>query len=130
MAERINLEMPATLSALSTLRMIMGGLGVRLDFSLDDLDDLYLATGELLRTALADDGPDRLSVEVEVDQGSLRFVAGAFSSARLRSEVTVHDETCLDLCMLLRRTVDEVTLEDVGDEYRVVLVKRRSGGSA
>ena len=130
MAERINLEMPATLSALSTLRMVMGGLGVRLDFSLDDLEDLHLATGELLRTALADDGPERLTVEVEVDDGTLRFAAGAFRSARLRSEVTVHEDACLDLCMLLRRTVDEVTLEDVGDEYRVVLVKHRSEGGA
>ena len=130
MAERISLEMPATLSALSTLRMVMGGLGARLDFSLDDLDDLYLAIGELLRTALADATLDRLNVEVEVDQGTLRFVAGAFRSTRLRSEVTVHEESCLDLCMLLERTVDEVALEDDGDAYRVVLVKRRSDGSA
>jgi anti-sigma regulatory factor (Ser/Thr protein kinase) len=78
MAERISLEMPATLNAISTLRMVMGGLGVRLDFSLDDLDDLYLATGELLRTALADDALDRLTVDVEVDEGALRFVAGSF----------------------------------------------------
>jgi len=130
MAERINLEMPATLNALSTLRMVMGGLGVRLDFSLDDLEDLYLATGELLRTALADHALDRLSVEVEVDEGALRFVAGAFRSTRLRSEVTVHEEACLDLCMLLNSTVDEVTLEDDGDAFRVVLVKRRGEGPA
>jgi hypothetical protein len=127
MAERINLEMPATLSALSTLRMVMGGLGVRLEFSLDDLEDLYLATGELLRTALADESLDRLHVEVEVDGGTLRIVAGAFSSPRLRAEVTVHEEACLDLCMLLNSTVDEVTLEDSGDSYRVILVKRRGG---
>ncbi len=130
MAERISLEMPATLNAISTLRMVMGGLGVRLDFSLDDLDDLYLATGELLRTALADDALDRLTVDVEVDEGALRFVAGAFRSTRLRSEVTMHEEACLDLCQLLASTVDEVTLEDTGDAYRVVLVKRRGEGSA
>lgn len=130
MAERITLETPATLSALSTLRMVMGGLGVRLDFSLDDLEDLYLATGELLRTALADDTLDRLSVEVEIDEDALRFVAGAFRSQRLRAEVMVHEEACLDLCVLLRSTVDEVSVEEAGDAYRVVLVKRRGEGAA
>jgi len=52
MAERISLEVPATLSALSTVRMVLGGLGARLDFSLDDLDDLFLATDGLLQAAL------------------------------------------------------------------------------
>ena len=37
MAEKIDLEVPATLNALSTVRMVLGGLGARLDFSLDDL---------------------------------------------------------------------------------------------
>jgi hypothetical protein len=42
----------------------------------------------------------------------------------------MHEEACLDLCQLLTSTVDEVTLEDTGDAYRVVLVKRRGEGSA
>jgi hypothetical protein len=130
MAERISLEIPATVDALSTLRMVVGAPGVRLECSLDDLEDLYLATGELLRTALAatDDTPDRLSVEVEVEEGLLRFAAGAFRSTHLRSQITVHEEPCVDLCMVLNSTVDEVSLEDGDGSYRVVLVKRR--GSA
>lgn len=130
MAERIDLEVPATLNALSTVRMVLGGLGARLDFSLDDLEDLYLATDELLRTALEADAMDRLSVEVLVDEGVLRFAAGTFKSAKLRADVTMHAEDCLDLCMLLRRTVDDVVLEDEGGAYRIVLVKRRKGGPA
>jgi hypothetical protein len=130
MAERIDLEVPATLTALSTVRMVLGGLGARLDFSLDDLEDLYLATDELLRTALDADALDRLSVEVLLDDGVLRFTAGTFRSAKLRADVTTHAEDCLDLCMLLRSTVDDVVLEDEHDAYRVVLVKRRKGGPA
>jgi hypothetical protein len=121
---------PATLTALSTVRMVLGGLGARLDFSLDDLEDLYLATDELLRTALDADALDRLSVEVLLDDGVLRFTAGTFRSAKLRADVTTHAEDCLDLCMLLRSTVDDVVLEDEHDAYRVVLVKRRKGGPA
>ncbi len=130
MAERIDLEVPATRNALSTVRMVLGGLGARLDFSLDDLEDLYLATDALLRTALDADALDRLSVEVLVDDGVLRLAAGPFKSVKLRADVTIHAEDCLDLCMLLRRTVDDVVLEDEGGAYRVVLVKRRKGGPA
>jgi hypothetical protein len=130
MAERIDLEVPATLNALSTVRMVLGGLGARLDFSLDDLEDIYLATGELLRTALDADALDRLRVEVLLDDDVLRFTAGTFKSARLRADVTTHADDCLDLCMLLRSTVDDVVLEDEGGAYRIVLVKRRKDGPA
>ncbi|MCX6372012.1 MAG: hypothetical protein NTX16_02835 [Actinobacteria bacterium] len=130
MAERIDLEVPATLSALSTVRLVLGGLGARLDFSLDDLEDLYLATDELLRSALDADALDRLRVEVLLDDGGLRFTAGTFTSTKLRADVTLHAEDCLDLCMLLRRTVDDVLFEDEDGAYRIVLVKRRGGGPA
>jgi hypothetical protein len=130
MAERIDLEVPATLNALSTVRMVLGGLGARLDLYLDDLEDIYLATGELLRTALDADALDRLRVEVLLDDDVLRFTAGTFKSARLRADVTTHADDCLDLCMLLRSTVDDVVLEDEGGAYRIVLVKRRKDGPA
>ena len=131
MAERIDLEMPATLNALSTVRMVLGGLGARLDFSLDDLDDLYLATDGLLRSALDADPLDRLSVEILIDNGVLRFAAGTFKSAKLRADVTLHAEDCIvDLCILLRRTVDEVLFEDADGAYRVVLIKRRQDAPA
>ena len=130
MAERIDLEGPATMNAISTVRMVLGGLGARLDFSLDDLEDIYLATDGLLRTAFDADALDRLSVEMLVDDGVLRFATGTFKSAKLRADVTIHAEDCLDLCMLLRRTVDDVVFEDDGGAYRIVLVKRRKGGPA
>ena len=130
MPERIDLEVPATLNGLSTVRLVLGGLGARLDFSLDDLEDIYLATDHLLRTALDADALDRLSLEVLLGDGVLRFTAGTFRSAKLRADVTLHAEDCLDLCMVLRSTVDDVVLEDEDGAYRIVLVKRRRGGPA
>jgi anti-sigma regulatory factor (Ser/Thr protein kinase) len=132
MTERINLEVPASLRALSTVRMVLGGLGARLDFSIDDLEDLYLATEELLRAALRTEGLDRIRVEAEVDGAQLRLTAGLFSSPDLRRavEVTLQGEECLDLCTLLHSTIDEVTVDDRDAEYCVVLVKRRAGAVA
>ena len=44
--------------------------------------------------------------------------------------MTIHAEDCLDLCMLLRSTVDDVLLEDEDGAYRIVLIKQRRGGPA
>ena len=127
MVERINLEVPATLNALSTVRMVLGGLGAGLDFSLEDLDDLSLATEGLFHAALQAEPSERFSVHVVIADGDLSVGAGDFRSAALRSQVEQGDEGCLDLCRLLRETVDEVECHEDGDAFRVVLVKRGRG---
>ena len=126
MAERITLEVPATLSALSTVRMVLGGLGARLDFSLDDLDDLYLAADRLLQAALDAEKPSSLRVECLLDGATLRVATGSFHTAALRDQVGVTPGGCIDLCSLLRRLVDEVVVEEDGDCYSVVIVKHRT----
>ena len=130
MTERISLEVPATLSALSTVRMVLGGLGARLDFSLEDLDDLFLATDRLLEAALDAEELDSLRVLVVVDGGTLRVTAGLFRSDELRDQVAVTPGNCIDLCTLLQRLVDDVVVEEDGGCFSVVIVKRRSESPA
>jgi hypothetical protein len=130
MAEKVSLEVPATLSALSTVRMVLGGLGARLDFSLEDLDDLFLATDRLLEAALEAEDLGSLRVLVVVDGGTLRVSAGAFRSGELRDQVAVTPGNCIDLCTLLRRLVDDVVVEDDGGCFSVVMVKHRSESPA
>ena len=72
MTDRINLEFPASPRALSTVRMVLGGLGARVDFSIDDLEDLYLATSELLIAAMRSERLERLNVQVELDGDGLQ----------------------------------------------------------
>ena len=130
MTERISLEVPATLSALSTVRMVLGGLGARLDFSLEDIDDLFLATDRLLEAALDAEELDSLRVLVMVDAGTLRISAGVFRSDELRDQVAITPGGCIDLCTLLQRLVDDVVVQEDDDSFCVVIVKRRSGTSA
>ena len=127
MSERISLEVPATLSALSTVRMVLGGLGARLDFSLEDLDDLYLATDRLLEAALDAEELDSIRVDVLVDDGTLRVSAGAFTSQSLRQQISVTPGGCIDLCILLQRLVDDVTVEEQDACFCVVMTKHRKG---
>jgi anti-sigma regulatory factor (Ser/Thr protein kinase) len=127
MAEKISLEVPATLSALSTVRVVLGGLGARLDFSLDDLDDLFLATDGLLEAALDTEELDSIRVLVLVDGEALRISAGAFRSSELRDKVAVTPGNCIDLCTLLQRLVDDVTVQEDGECFSVVITKQRTG---
>ncbi len=130
MAETISLEVPPTLSALSTVRMVLGGLGARLDFSLEDLDDLYLATDRLLQAALEAEELDSLRVQAIVDGASLRVSAGTFRSTRLREQVALTPGDCIDLCTLLQRLVDDVAVEEADGSFSVVLIKNRSESAA
>jgi hypothetical protein len=130
MSENISLEVPATLSALSTVRMVLGGLGARLDFSLEDLDDLFLATDRLLEAALDSEDLDRLQVSVDVDGITLRVVAGAFRSAELRAQVAITPGGCIDLCTLLQRLVDDVVVQEEDGSFNVLIIKHRSGPGA
>lgn len=129
MTDRISLEVPATLSALSTVRMVLGGLGARLDFSLEDLDDLFLATDRLLEAALDAEDLASLRVLVVVDGATLRIAAGAFRSDELRDQVVVTPGGCIDLCTLLRRLVDDVVVQEEDGDFNVVIVKHRSGSA-
>ncbi|NLE23558.1 MAG: hypothetical protein GX624_12385 [Actinobacteria bacterium] len=130
MTERITLEVPATLSALSTVHMVLGGLGARLDFSLEDLDDLYLATDRLLVTALDTEDLESLCVRCVVDGSTLRVVAGLFRSPALRGQVVETPGGCIDLCTMLQRLVDDVVVEEDGERYSVVIVKNRTESTA
>ena len=130
MSEQISLEVPATLSALSIVRIVLGGLGARLDFSLEDLDDLYLATDRLLQAALDAEELDALTVRVAVGEGVLRVAAGEFRTDELRSQVGVTPGGCIDLCTLLQRLLDEVTLVEDAGSFSVVMVKHGRGGGA
>ena len=130
MPENISLEVPATLSALSTVRMVLGGLGARLDFSLEDLDDLFLATDSLLEAALEAEPLDSLRVQMAVDGFTLRVVTGSFHSDALRAQVAITPGGCIDLCTLLQRLVDGVVVEEEDGSFSVAIVKHSSGAGA
>jgi hypothetical protein len=131
-SETINLEVPATLEALSTVRMVLGGIGARLDLSLEELEDLYLATGELLRAAIVAERLDRVAIEISLSDDKLLIATDALASADLRRDIERSPAgDCLDLCTLLTSTVDHVRVDAAASGgYRVVLEKRHGRGAA
>jgi len=109
------------------VRMVLGGLCARLEFHMEQLDDLLLATEQLFLAAVESDDAPRFGAELRVDDGALRFTAGPFTSAALRERVMPSEvgAVCIDLCRVLHMTCDEVLIDDGDGSYRVVLVKVR-----
>lgn len=126
MTASIRIEVPAEAAALPTVGMVLFGIGHRLDFTLDEIDDLRLAADELLRAVMLHERPERLRMEATVDDGRLLLHTGPLSSTRLRADLEPPAE-CFGLCLLLRRTVDRVEILEVADGYRVTLHKRHGG---
>lgn len=125
MHDSVRLEIPAAVTALPTLRMVLGGLAVRLDLSLEELEDLSLAATELLRAALESEAVDSWVLEMAVVDQSLCLVSGPYRSPELRRrlEGTPGEAVCLDLCRLLSRTLDSFAVADDGDGYVVSMTK-------
>jgi hypothetical protein len=123
----IRLDVAAAMSAFPTVRMVLGGVAARLDFSLEEIDDLYLAAEELFRGVIEADGAERVLLTMGLDESALRLEVGGLSSPELRSllQPPEQGETCLDLCRVLAGTVDEVILSDGEQGYSVMLRKVR-----
>jgi hypothetical protein len=123
----IRLDVAAAMSAFPTVRMVLGGAAARLDFSLEEIDDLYLAAEELFRGVIEADGAERILLTMGLDESALRLEVGGLSSPELRSLLQPREqgEACLDLCRVLAGTVDEVILSDGEQGYSVMLRKSR-----
>jgi serine/threonine-protein kinase RsbW len=77
----VELRLPAESAYVAVLRMTTAGLAARLDFTLDDIEDLRMAVGEACALVLenADPGGD-LHASFDLSDGSIRVSVSADSS--------------------------------------------------
>jgi hypothetical protein len=125
MADTIRLEVAAAPSVLPLVRMIIGGVGARLDFSLDELADVNLAVEELLCAAQGlGEGP-RHGLDMQIGDDTLTVAAGPFRSPELRERLTSAADG-FGLSMVFARVVQSVEICGTDDDcYSVVFSKRR-----
>jgi serine/threonine-protein kinase RsbW len=73
----VELRLPADSAYVSVLRTTSAGLAARLDFTIDDIEDLRMAVGEACALVLpsASDGSD-LSCRFYLGSGELRVLVG------------------------------------------------------
>jgi len=126
-ADLIRLQVTATPAAFSVVRMVLGGVAARVDLSLDEIDDLYMAVEELLRAAASCGEEPRHELIVEVGDDGLAVSAGPFRTHGLRARLTGGaPDAGLDLRTLMHGVVGSVEVCAAPDDcYCVVFAKRR-----
>lgn len=67
----IEVIVPATIEMASMLRLVCAALGAEAGLSLDEVDDLRLAAGEVFAAAVDAVDADRVSVTFEADPGEV-----------------------------------------------------------
>lgn len=79
----VELRLPADNVYVSVLRMTTAGLAARLDYTLDDIEDLRMAVGEACALVLEGAEPGgRLDIGFELGEGSMRVTVSADSATQ------------------------------------------------
>lgn len=126
----ITLRFPRETEYLPVLRLILGGIGVRKNLSLDAVDDIQLAVDNLI--AEDRNSIDDLSMTVVLEEQALRISLGRLRSADLyntlrRGEVPESaQDHCLDVCLLLRSLVNSYEVKDLSQGMFAVEMLRRT----
>ena len=115
-AERIELEAPLSGDFQAVVRLIIGGIAVRVDFAFEEIDDLQLAVERLLAET-GQEGSVSLSFEI-VDDG-VRARIGPLSTSAISDALTLR--------RILQTVVDSFGVETAADGSVVVRLVKRKG---
>jgi hypothetical protein len=109
--DEITLTLPRERPFFRIAHLVLGGLAIRLDLTLEHLEDLQLAVSSLLDRRT---GPDDVTLTVRVEDEAIRAVVGPFRDGRLREELASDeaDGEALSLGRLLGTVVDDVELDE------------------
>jgi serine/threonine-protein kinase RsbW len=120
--------LPAAGAYLSVLRTATAGLAARLDFTLDDIEDLRIAVDEACAMLLADALPGAdLRCEFELNGGEIQIAVTVDSST---GQVPGRDTFAWTVLSALAGEVDSSV--DLDNRVTIRLIKRRysTGGDA
>lgn len=117
MTDEIKLTIPREPGFEGVAHLVLSGLAVRLNLTIENLEDLQLALETLLDTS--DDGGD-LTVAMRLDDGELRTVVGPLTTRLLDAIESDVGAGEVGLKRVLESTVDDVFVD--GDH--VTLTKK------
>jgi serine/threonine-protein kinase RsbW len=118
----VSVRLPASAAYLAVLRTTTASLAARLDFTLDEIEDLRIAVDEASCLLLAGAEPDGdLLCEFELQANALRIAVSAVTSDRAALE---RDSFAWTVLTALAGDVDS-SLDSDGRQT-IMLVKRRS----
>jgi hypothetical protein len=107
-ADEITLTLPRAPDFHRVAHLVLGGLAVRLDLTIENLQDLELAFDSILERTDPDAG--EITIKMRLHDGALETLIGPLTE-RLLDEIEREPEGELDLRRLLESTVEEVRVE-------------------
>jgi hypothetical protein len=120
MGDRISLTVPRARGYFGVAHLVLGGVAMRQNFTLEALEDLQVALDELLER---ERGDGSVTLELQVVEGSLEARIGPFFGSALRTDLEPLGERELGLRRVLESTVDAVNVETRSDGDWVLFTK-------
>lgn len=108
MADEITLTLPRAPDFHRVAHLVLGGLAVRLDLTIENLQDLELALDAILDRTDPDGG--EITITMRLHDGELETVIGPLTG-RLLDEIEREADGNLDLRRVLDSTVEDVRIE-------------------
>lgn len=119
MTDEITLTMPRDRALYSVAHLVLGGLGIRLNLTIEHLEDLQLATDAVLERVRA---AEYVTITVRVGEGALETLIGPMRDG-VRAELEATEGEDVGLRRILDTLVDEVELTETDGEDWVKLTK-------
>ncbi len=124
MTDEITLTIPRDVDFHGVAHLVLGGLAVRMDLTVENLEDLQIALDSLL--GLSELEPGEITVRMALRDGALEACVGPLPASVL-DEIERDQDDALSLRRVLDSTVDDVHVD--GDTVRLTKkVSRGSGG--
>ena len=118
--DEITLTVPRDRQFYPVAHLVLGGLAVRLNLTLESLEDLQVAVDEVLDR---EDASGKITMRVRVTEGGLEAELGPFGGDGLRSDLERQPGDELGLRRILDAVVDDVSVVSRDDGAWLVLQK-------
>jgi hypothetical protein len=125
MTDEVTLTFPPRQDFHRVAHLVLGGLAVRLDLTIDILDDLQIALDSILDGTDADGGP--VTVRMTLRDGALETTVGPLP-AHLLDEIEREQDGALGLRRVLDSTVDDVLVDGSAVRLTKNVTKVMRGG--
>jgi hypothetical protein len=99
--------------------MVVGGMAARVDLSVDEIDDVYMALEEIFYAAHEKDSQTRCRMQVSAMEGALTMELGPFAASSVARRLEEPG------CSLIARVVTLEVRPEARGELTIVLTKRR-----
>lgn len=124
---RVELHIPAEPEWVGVARLTAAGIASRLDFSIEDLEDLKLAVAEACNCCIQNGGDDDLSMACELHSDRIAIAVerrGALTKPGARSPASGDDAELGGLgVFLIRALMDDVVYSSDQTGTRLTLIK-------